>query len=514
MGNAESGPVVDDAEIPVSGGAKAIAAVYGKVTTEIVKATIAEYYPETRDHPPEERSGTDHPRDDDANQHALYTIPLDQIRPSQTEQPTTAQQRQDKEAKNLLNKILRMNTEETEATAAVYHYMETNKVDENEFTASARARRIVKHIREELAKGNSKPAYQFLATAKTVLPVLREEAGLQLEAEIFSEDSEDSEGSNSVSEQTAAILEYLDDNRIPKDPIGSKNFPIPINETDDNIFRILEENEEIFQIREQQHPDVIDLDDVENFNAPNVEDMDLEFVENFDLAYSEFLYYHPNFVKKNPELMKNLRIYKLQKLLEHNELLERQIMEQLHSMNEEKTLIEQDMQSQLKEAMKKKAARQTFLESEVNDVHWKTRQIQAKLRWKALLYAQDRAKRQLRLRKQFESIPEAQSREDIIQLIPDGLYSKKLEKSIKASFVAEQNCYPLVWSEQHEEQLREYQVENSMMNSEIAMLNQKLARLRSESNKLEWVQTTLVEMNSATVHKLKQTLEKKDGVAL
>uniref|UniRef100_A0A7S4EEN6 Uncharacterized protein n=1 Tax=Pseudo-nitzschia australis TaxID=44445 RepID=A0A7S4EEN6_9STRA len=468
---------------------------------------------------------------------------------------------QDIKANHLLQNIIHLDTEVTEATAAVYHYLETSKVD-NEFTARGRAVEVVRHIKEELKKGNSKPAYHFLETARTVLPVLREEklidveAGLQLEADIFSEDSEDSavfvastvpaqqspnqkntqnDDARSISDETAAVFHYLNtavsngidgDKHVAKDPVGSKSVGGNID-SESNIFRILEETRdndavarEVCYIAQQNElpPGSVgqfsDLDSIHNFNAPNVEDMDLEFVESFDLAYSEFLYYHPKFVAKNPELMQNLRIYKLQKFLEYNEILERKNLEQLDAMNREKRMIEESMQLQLKGAIRKKAARQTFLQSEVNDIHLKTKQIQTKLRWKVLKYSEDRAKRQVKLREQFKTIPHAKTREDILPLIPDGLYSKKLETAIKASFIAEGSSLPDVLSSRQEDQLNEIKVENSILNSEIGMLNKRLAHLRSEANKLEWVQSTLVELDPLTMHKLKEKLKKKEGVSL
>jgi len=612
MGNAESG-LVDDAEISKRT-AKATAAEYArasKIATAAAKSRISEFYPPGHEVPhssisvQRETSANQQdaieatlPRqhdDDTRDQHAerskiqmerdnlpiksgpgahslpqkpyklangdtVHMVPLNRISSPPKRQPEpkdetreiTELSPQDIEANRLLQNILHLDTDVTEATAAVYHYFETKKVDD-EMTARGRSRKVVRHIKEELKKGNSKPAYQFLETARTVLPVLEEErhidveAGLRLEADIFSEDSEDAavpvreagtekrtqdDGARSISDQTAAIFEYLEttkpndgcnEKQVTKDPMGSKHDGHA--ESSSNIFRVLEESEEngrikreVIHIVEDETRTVLgqysDLDELQNFNASNVEDMDLEFVENFDLAYSEFLYYHPRLVAKSPEMMQNLRIYKLQKLLEYNEVLERKNAEKLDSMNIEKRMIEEAMQLELKDAIRKKAALQTFMQSEVNNVNLKTKQIQTKLRWKVLKYSEDRAKRQVKLREQFETIPHVKTRREMLPLIPDGLYNKKLETAIKASFIAEGSPVPDMLSASQEDQLREIQVENSMINSEIAMLNKRLANLRSEANKLEWVQPTLMEMNPATMHKLKEKIEKQEGVSL
>mmetsp|Transcript_33558 Transcript_33558/g.79126 ORF Transcript_33558/g.79126 Transcript_33558/m.79126 type:complete len:613 (+) Transcript_33558:162-2000(+) len=612
MGNAESG-LVDDAEISKRT-AKATAAEYArasKIATAAAKSRISEFYPPGHEVPhssisvQRETSANQQdaieatlPRqhdDDTRDQHAerskiqmerdnlpiksgpgaqslpqkpyklangdtVHMVQLNRISSPPKRQPEpkdetreiTELSPQDIEANRLLQNILHLDTDVTEATAAVYHYFQTKKVDD-EMTARGRSRKVVRHIKEELKKGNSKPAYQFLETARTVLPVLEEErhidveAGLRLEADIFSEDSEDAavpvreagtekrtqnDGARSISDQTAAIFEYLEttkpndggnEKQVTKDPMGSKHAGHAGSSS--NIFRVLEESEEngrikreVIHIVEDETRTVLgqysDLDELQNFNASNVEDMDLEFVENFDLAYSEFLYYHPRLVAKSPEMMQNLRIYKLQKLLEYNEVLERKNAEKLDSMNIEKRTIEEAMLLELKDAIRKKAALQTFMQSEVNNVNLKTKQIQTKLRWKVLKYSEDRAKRQVKLREQFEAIPHVKTRREMLPLIPDGLYNKKLETAIKASFIAEGSPVPDMLSASQEDQLREIQVENSMINSEIAMLNKRLANLRSEANKLEWVQPTLMEMNPATMHKLKEKIEKQEGVSL
>lgn len=476
----------------------------------------------------------------------IHTIPV-----SRVVTPKQILFNQDNEAKKLLQSILNLDTEVTEAAAAVYHYFETKMVDD-EVSPSDRAIEVIHSIKHELRKGNSRPAYQFLETAKSVLPILleeREEAGMEMEANIFSNDTEESvlheqmsapipedahseHDMRSISDQTAAIFQLLGDDAysIGMSEIGRRSaYPAGTAGTsDENIIQILEEEEE--EVPEFT-PDGIylpysrkefsgnighnpDSEDPSNFNAPNVDDMDLEFVEHFDLAYSEFLFYHPKLVSTNPELLKNLRVYKLQKLLEYNEVLERANAEKLNSLIEEKKAVEESMQMKLKDAVRKKAARQTFLHSVVNDINWNTKQIQAKLRWKLLKYSEDRAKRQSRLREQFKQIPKAKTREELVRLIPEGPHSKKLETAIKASFIAEGSPEAEVLSPKQDDQLRKFQVENSILNSELSILNQKVAHLRNETKKLEWVQPTLMQLNKVTMQKFKKKFEKKEGVTL
>jgi hypothetical protein len=511
-----------------------------------------EEFEDTRDQPMhcDERMSTGADRDG----HAVRTAPVNKL-VSPTNHGTYSQ---DDEAKHLLQSILNLDLDVSESAAAIYHYFETKKVDD-EVSSRGRATQVIHSIKDELRKGNSKPAYQFLETAKSVLPILLEEKeklGLELEDNIFSKDSEDSvhvihiltsysesfsnsqhDEVRSISEQTAAIFQFLDDaksfgtvgsERSSEDPDGANISRT--SESNSNIFRILEEQEEVpaltaltpdglytMQPKKQLHGIVghstADLDDPSNFNAPDVDEMDLEFVENFDLAFSEFLLYHPKLVAKNPKLAKNLRIYKLQKFLEYNEVLERTNLGKLNTVMEEKVADEETMHLKLKDAMRKKAARQIFLEAEVNGINWNTKLVQSKLRWKLLKYSEDRAKRQSKLREQFAQIPLGKTRQDLIRLIPEGPHSKKLQTAIKASFIAEgSRPQPDELSVKQGNQLRKIQVENSVMNSEILMLNQKLALLQKESKKLEWVQSTLVELDPMTMQKFKKKFEKNEGV--
>jgi len=475
-------------------------------------------------------------------------VPLQQLIHEQIGGSTTLWKQKDIEAKHLIKSITNLDTEVTEGTAAVYHYLE-NKTIEDKMTSSGRARKVMGHIKNELRKGNSKPAYQFLEMAKAVLPVLQEEAGIKIEANIFSNDDNDDDDDNdndndnddddnggnshvpplkqqrSISDQTAAIFHFLDGlgnddtQSIERDPVSScENLCNEINlvsateESNSKIFQILEENEEI--LTSMGHPR-------EHMGEPigrsdhSVDDMDLEFVEHFDLAYSEFLFYHPKLVAKNPNLMKNLRIFKLQKMLEYNEITEMNLTAKLDLINEDKRDTEESMHYLLKEAIRKKAARQTYLQSEVNGIHWSTKKAQTRLRWKLLKYSEDRAKRQFKLREQFKSIPQVKTRQELIPLIPEGPNGKKLKNTIKASFIAEGSSNtPDMLSLKQEEQLREIEVENTAVNTEIAMLNQKLTHLRIEANKLNWVPSILVRLDEGTMYKLKEKFEKKEGVVL
>jgi hypothetical protein len=268
----------------------------------------------------------------------------------------------------------------------------------------------------------------------------------------------------------------------------------------------------------------VDLTDLPHLHVIG-DDIDLEFVENFELAFNEFVARHPDFVERFPELVHHLRISKLQKLLEYNELKERNMMAKLTSIQGEKSAMEQKIQLQLRAAARKKAARQTLLQSELNDLSWSTKRIQAQLRWKFLQYSVDRAKRQYKIRQQFKAIPRADDRHELLDLIPNNQQGQAIRDAIgptETSAVDDDKSRTSVAvyagdsrrleKEQEERQMREYQKKNTALNEEISLLNKRLAYLQMEAKKFAWVESILLRMDDPTMIRLKSKFEKKEGI--
>lgn len=254
----------------------------------------------------------------------------------------------------------------------------------------------------------------------------------------------------------------------------------------------------------------VDITDLPHLHEIDT-DLDLEFVENFDCAYNQFIAGHPRFHAMNPDLVQNLRIYKLQKLLGHNDLLERNLKSRLDEMQEEKLKMEETMQVQLRDAARKKAARQTFLQSELNNLGWSTNRLEAQLRWKSFEYSKDRAKRQFQLRRQFKSIPQAHTLHELIQMIPEGADGQQLRDAAGTIQYVEGSS-PFTLSAKQEGELRKFQVENSVIRAEIATLSRRLVLLQMEAKKYTWVESILVKLDEATLFHLKQKFQNKEGL--
>jgi hypothetical protein len=479
----------------------------------------------------------------------------------------------------LYKRIASLGQDVIEATAAVYHYLETHNTDD-EMTVSGRSNTVLNYIKKAADRGDTQPAYKFLETAKAVIEILQEDE----------EGSADDEH-NSVSNQSAdsfrildetgsltgggSIFRVLEDDEIlikDKNATGSlgntanlecdvdclqavlracspksqrtqkaRGAPLysafvsttPEYGTDKYVTeaRLTAEETEIqsqnglgvytFSEVNDDYPavcavdtngeaqfDVTDLPHLHNIDV----DMDLEFVEHFDIAFNQFVAQNPNFLAHDPELVHNLRILKLQKFLEHNEALERSLKGKKQRVEQDKEVTEENMHGQLREAAKKKAARQTFLQSELNNLSWSTKRLQAQLCWKFLEYSEDRAKRQFKMRQQFRAIPPAQSRKDLIALIPDGPEGYQLRDAVQASIESE-GSKPYMLSSKQLDQLRQYQAENSVMSSEMDILKKKLDDLQGESRKCAWVESILVRMDEGTMYKLKNKYQKKEGLS-
>ena len=278
-----------------------------------------------------------------------------------------------------------------------------------------------------------------------------------------------------------------------------------------------DETEDLSQKSEEDYPVVraigshLDLTDLPNFHVIDA-GMDLEFVEYFDNTYNEFIVQYPEFLAENPELVHTLRILKLQKLLEYNETLERSLKGKKERLQVDKEKMEESMHEQLKEAARKKAARQTFLQSELNNLSWSTKRVKAKLRWKFLEYSKDRAKRQFKLRQQYQAIPQAHNRRELIALIPSGREGQVLRDAVESAVVAEGSRDSRL-SQAQEDKLREYQAENSVLSSELAILKKKRDELQKESKKFAWVESILVRLDEGTMYKLKTKFQKKEGLS-
>jgi hypothetical protein len=245
------------------------------------------------------------------------------------------------------------------------------------------------------------------------------------------------------------------------------------------------------------------------------EEIDLVFVERFEEVFNEFIGMHPKFLLTNPEVVRHLRINKLQKLLEHMDDCESRLLTKLSRTIGEKQTMENQLSRELREASRSKAAYQVQLQSELDAVNQKTSFKQAQTTWKVVSSAEAKAKKehlheQAMQRKRdsffkenFSGIP---TREELLQLLPTDAAGKALKAAILATprFLGAE-------SEQLDE-MRQYQVDNAFMSSEIAVLNKKLSYAGAQSKRLAWVDSLLLRLDKVHMANLKNKFTQSLGV--
>lgn len=105
------------------------------------------------------------------------------------------------------------------------------------------------------------------------------------------------------------------------------------------------------------------------------------------------------------------------------------------------------------------------------------------------------------------SISGIPTREEILDLIPTDDDGIKLKSAIfgPPQFMSKDGG-------DEAEQLRQFQVDNAFMSSEIAVLQKKLMHLQANWKRLSWVETILLRMDKGQMAKLKKKYTQKLGV--
>ena len=255
------------------------------------------------------------------------------------------------------------------------------------------------------------------------------------------------------------------------------------------------------------------------------EEIDLDFVEHFDAAFNEFVGQHPKFLMKDPDLVHNLRVTKLQKLLEFNVQCELDLRNELNHLRVRKAAMEATYQRQLKDASRRKAAREINLQGDLNKLHLATKKLSARLLWDLVSLAERKSKQQYHMRQHYknlmaedESDPTLMNRRDLLELIPPGSDGQKLRDAALApsstygrSVGKAAHQAPALSLEQ-EKDLRRFQVDNAFLNAEVTVLKKKLAYQKLAAKKHAWVESVLLRLDEKTMAKLGERFQSKAGV--
>lgn len=288
----------------------------------------------------------------------------------------------------------------------------------------------------------------------------------------------------------------------------------PTRALDESTFAVSEINEGPVWERPQLPPQAYQESDYDGFAYDNAsaydEEIDLEFVEQYDSAFNEFVAANPHFLINNPDLVHNLRVTKLQKCLERGDELEEELKRKIADLRLRKSETELYYQRQLKEASRKKAAREIQLKSSLDEFKLETKVMQGKLNWDLLLSSQSRVQKLYDLRQHLKATETPLSWEELLKMLPDdGPDAQAIRDAVLAPSLSRGTT-----TKEQENDLRQFQVDNAFLNAEVSVLLKKLAYQKLAAKKHAWVETVLLRLDPKAIRKLKSRYQKKLGVPL
>jgi hypothetical protein len=237
-------------------------------------------------------------------------------------------------------------------------------------------------------------------------------------------------------------------------------------------------------------------------------DIDLDFVEEYDHAFNEFVTRNPRFLISNPNLMHHVRVIKLQKMLEGQDRQESSIQNQLDKITERKKQVELGWQEQLRDAAGKKAARETHLQSYLGNINYNTKCMEAQLTWHLICDAQHCIKKEHLLRTRLnQKQGEGDGRLDLLKALPEGSDFDDLRNAMLAPAGE-------TLSEEQEKDLRQFQMDNAFLAAEVAVLRKKLAYQKATTKRHAWVESVLLRLDESSARRLKARFQKTVGVPL
>lgn len=254
---------------------------------------------------------------------------------------------------------------------------------------------------------------------------------------------------------------------------------------------------------EQQQENIKPLD-----FAGDEDEIDLVLVEQYDYAFNEFICKNPRFLVTNPDLVHHIRITKLQKLLETHDQIEEVLAKQLEATKTSKLQMELHYQNQLKETSRLKAARDIHWQAHLHEIQQSTRTMECQLKWDLLTASEQRAKKEFAMA-QAGLAGLGYGRLALATLVPEGPEFD----GIRDAMMAPPNLSNQVHlNEEQEKDLRQFQMDNALLNAELAVLQKKMVYQQTAKKKNVWVESVLVKIEEKTMRKLKAKYQKKTGV--
>ena len=233
------------------------------------------------------------------------------------------------------------------------------------------------------------------------------------------------------------------------------------------------------------------------------DEIDLEFVAKYDRAFNAFLDTHPSLFDRESDLVQNLKVAKLQRILEVSYQTECDLEAHLDKTSDVKTELEESFQQKLKDASSNKAARSIQLQSDLHHAKKQSKAMRGKLTMDIISTATKRAKKMNDIKVELKA-QELTSREDLITAA--AVPYTEVKEAVETMPVESSD-------EEKKQTLRQYQVDNAILNAELKVLEKKILNLRQAAKKQAWVDAVLLRMDEKKLRKLKTRYEKKLGVS-
>jgi hypothetical protein len=237
----------------------------------------------------------------------------------------------------------------------------------------------------------------------------------------------------------------------------------------------------------------------------DIEDVDLYFVQQYEMAFDVFMQQNITLMAKNPELVYNLRVAKLQQMLQVTADVEASLREQVVIKQSEKRQMLDTYKKQLVEAARRKAALETHLRHQLSIIQQATVAMKGKITWQTIESNNKRAKRHYEILQRLSR--EKQSPMVLLYRLPKETVSTELRDVISAPASS-------TFSEQQERELQQLQVDTTFLKAEVKVLERSLAAEQSKAKKYAWVDSLLIRMDPTHLHRLKRRYQKKLGTKL
>jgi hypothetical protein len=233
------------------------------------------------------------------------------------------------------------------------------------------------------------------------------------------------------------------------------------------------------------------------------EEIDMAYVTEYERCFNEFVAEHPEFMIRNPNLLHNLRVCKLQKALEYAYNTESELSSSLGESQAKKQEMTTSYHVKLREASRNKAAREIHLQEELNTIQQATRVMEGRLTWQMIVKSEVRTKKYLQMQQQLALQPVDPG--NLLAILPDQPAIRAVRDAATAPAGAN-------LSEEQEKDLRQFQVDNAFLSAEVTVLEKKLAYQVVAAKKHAWVDSVFMLMDPKKLKRLKNRYQKKLGV--